>query len=74
MKLNCKVIANASKNRIVGLGNSGDLRIYVTASPVQGKANKAVIELLAKSLGLAKNKIRILKGETNNKKIIEVDE
>lgn len=86
MKLSCKVIANASKNQIVvpegldlktAMGKAGgvlELRIYLTASPVQGKANKALVELLAEELGVAKSNIEILKGETSNKKIIEINE
>lgn len=86
MKLNCKVIANASKNQIVvpggldlktAVGKSKgvlELRIYLTASPVQGKANKALVELLAEELGVSKSNIEIRRGETSNKKVIEINE
>jgi hypothetical protein len=51
-----------------------EIRIYTKAVPIDGKANKEVINLLSEALGIAKSKIRILKGETSNKKIIEVDD
>jgi hypothetical protein len=40
----------------------------VTQSPEKGKANKAVIELMAKSLGLRKSQIELLSGETSHQK------
>lgn len=48
------------------------LKIYLTAVPVQGKANKELVKLLAGELGISKSKIEIIKGEKNKNKIIEV--
>ncbi|MGE4314264.1 MAG: DUF167 domain-containing protein [Pseudobdellovibrionaceae bacterium] len=47
-------------------------KIYVTAAPEDGKANKAVIALLAKELGIPKSRLTILKGETSRDKIVSV--
>ena len=44
------------------------LKVCVTQSPEKGKANKAVIELLAKSLKLRKSQIELLSGETSHQK------
>ena len=44
------------------------LKVCVTQSPEKGKANKAVIELMAKSLGLRKSQIELLSGETSHQK------
>ncbi len=57
----------AWRNEIRGLQN-GQLKIGVTQAPEKGKANKAVIELLAKSLGLRKSQIELLAGETSRQK------
>ncbi len=46
----------------------GMLKVCVTQSPEKGKANKAVIELLAKTLGLRKSQIELLSGETSHQK------
>jgi uncharacterized protein YggU (UPF0235/DUF167 family) len=46
----------------------GMLKVCVTQSPEKGKANKAVIELMAKSLGLRKSQIELLSGETSHQK------
>jgi uncharacterized protein len=55
------------KNEIRG-EQDGMLKVCVTQSPEKGKANKAIIELLAKSLGLRKSQIELLSGETSHQK------
>ena len=44
------------------------LKVCVSQSPEKGKANKAVIELMANSLGLRKSQIELLSGETSHQK------
>lgn len=48
------------------------LKIYVNESPVDGKANTAVIKILSKYYGIPKSKICIVQGENNRQKIIEI--
>lgn len=48
------------------------LKIYLTAVPIQGKANKELIKLLSEKLGVSKSKIKIVRGEKSKEKIIEV--
>ncbi len=88
MKFSCKVITRSSRNEVVGLEKLSrlgldfvrkdqdmpEVKVYTKAVPVDGKANKEVISLLAEAMGKPKSKIRIAKGETSNKKIIEVDD
>lgn len=57
----------ARRNEIRGEQN-GQLKVGVTQAPEKGKANKAVIELLSKSLGLRKSQITLLSGETSRQK------
>ena len=49
------------------------LRVRVKAPPVDGAANAALIQLLAKHLGVAKRDISLISGATARNKIIEVD-
>jgi uncharacterized protein len=58
----------ARRNELRGEQN-GALKVCVTQSPEKGKANKAVIELIAKSLKLKKSQIQLLSGETSHQKI-----
>lgn len=63
-----KISPNASKNEI--LSGEEILKIKVTAQPIENKANKCLIEFLAKSLKCAKSNIQILKGENSKEKTI----
>jgi len=62
-----RVIPNASRNEIVGM-LQGDLKIKVQAPPEGGRANKYVIQVLSKALGLPKRSISILSGEKSRSK------
>ena len=48
------------------------LTVRVTAAPENGKANAAVVKLLAKALGLPQSRLTIVKGDTGRDKIIAV--
>lgn len=51
----------------------GLLKIRVTVVPEDGKANKAVIALLAKALGVSKSSVTIVRGETARDKLVRID-
>lgn len=59
----------ASRNRILGL-HDGALKVAVTAPPVDSKANKAVLTLLARELKLAKGRLSVLHGRSARRKQI----
>jgi len=63
----------ASRNAIK-VEKNRPLRVYVTAPPSDGAANKAVIEVLAKKLGIAKRKVSIVSGQTSRKKSVVVED
>lgn len=50
----------------------GVLRIRVTAVPEGGKANGAVVKLLAKALGVPKTRLALIRGETTRDKLFRV--
>lgn len=66
-----KVQPRASKNEI-GPVLGDELKIKVTAPPVDAAANEALIELIADTLGCAKSKVQITKGQTSRHKTIFV--
>jgi uncharacterized protein (TIGR00251 family) len=70
MFLNIRVIANAKQNKAVEEENR--LKIYLTSPPVEGKANKALVNFLAKHFKVKKNKIKIVKGLKYKDKIVEI--
>jgi len=71
--LNITVSPRSSKNRIA-LDDSGNIRVYLTASPVDGKANAALLAFLSKILNITKSKIKIISGEKNKKKRIQIED
>ncbi len=52
--------------------NGTEVHVRVTAPPDGGKANKAVIKLLAKELRVAKSGIVVLRGETSRHKLLRI--
>ena len=63
-----KISPNSKKNEII---NEGDFtKIKITAQPIDGKANKALIEFLSKNFKIPKTSIKILKGETSKEKTV----
>lgn len=63
-----KISPNASKNEIIK--NDSEIKVKITAQPIENKANKALIEFLSKKLKVAKSNIEIIKGETSKEKTL----
>lgn len=57
----------ARQNGIQGV-HAGHLKVAVTAAPEKGKANKALVEVIAKQLGLRKSDVQLMQGETASQK------
>ena len=48
------------------------VKLAITAPPVEGKANQAVVEFFAKLFGVAKSSVEIVSGETGRNKLVRV--
>ncbi len=69
--LNIRVVPRASRNAVQGvLGDA--LKIRVQAPPVEGKANESVMEFLAKNLGVPRNRVALVSGDTGRIKQVFV--
>lgn len=66
--VNIKISPNSKKNEIVR--EKEYTKIKITAQPIDGKANKALIEFLSKNFKIPKTSIKILKGETSKEKTV----
>ena len=66
-----RVQPDASKNEIVGVQDDV-LKIRISAPPVQGKANKALIQFLAREIRVKRSQIEIVKGHTSRIKTIQI--
>ena len=66
----------ARREGVTGLGQDAEgsayLKVSVTEAPEGGKANQAVIALLARELGVAKAAISVAAGATGRRKVVEI--
>ncbi len=62
---------NARQQRLTA-GESGVLDAWVNAPPVEGKANAALIALLAECLGIPKSRVSIKRGLASRRKVVSV--
>ncbi len=62
---------NASRNEIIGLVN-GVWKFKIAAPPDRGKANKELLDFLKGKLGIRKDDLNILKGQTTHNKLIVI--
>ena len=72
--IDVRVQPKSSKNAIVGIHGAA-LKIKLNAPPVEGKANKALIQLMAKLLGCPKSAVEIISGQASRSKrlLIRID-
>ena len=72
MLLRIKVKPNSKTDEIIREAD-GSLKVKIRAQPVEGKANKYLLEYLGKVLGLPKSSLNLLKGESNSFKTVEIN-
>jgi uncharacterized protein (TIGR00251 family) len=66
-----RVVPRSSRNQIVGVGG-GALKIKLTAPPVEGAANAALIEFVAEWLGVRRSAVLIVSGDKARNKLVRV--
>jgi uncharacterized protein len=69
--LDVLVQPRASRTRVVG-EHDGRLKIQLAAPPVDGEANRALLEFLADALGVRKGDVTVERGETGRRKTVRV--
>ncbi len=69
---NVRVIPRAKQNSIT-VDDDGTIRVHTTTAPTDGKANDAVIKMLAKHFDVARSAIHIIRGHASHNKVIEID-
>ena len=71
-KIDVVIQPKSSRDEVVGLhGNA--IKIKLTAPPVDGKANSALISFLAKKLKIPKTSIIIIRGQASRHKTLSID-
>ena len=72
MLLRIKVKPNSKTDGILREAD-GSLKVKIRAQPIEGKANKYLLEYLGKVLDLPKSSLSLLKGESNSFKTVEIN-
>lgn len=67
-----RVTPRARRNEIVEVLEDQTIKVRLTAPPVEGKANEALISFLAKVLDISESKIEIVAGHTGRDKLVSI--
>jgi uncharacterized protein (TIGR00251 family) len=62
----------ASKNEFAGL-HDGCLKVRLTAPPVEGAANEALVRLIATELGVPRRQVTVVAGSSGRRKILQIE-
>ena len=71
MRIGVRVVPRSSKNEITW--ERENLKVHLTAPPVDGAANEALLKLLAERLGIPKRSLRIVQGASGRQKVLEIE-
>lgn len=71
MRIYVKVIPKSSRNKIEKI-SEGEYKVWITAPPVDGKANKVLIGVLSDYFDVSKNSVEIIGGKTSRIKIVDI--
>lgn len=71
VRLHLFIQPKSSKNEIVGPHN-GELKIKITAPPIDGRANEGLIEFLSDYFDIPKKSVVLVRGETGRHKVVDV--
>lgn len=66
-----RVVPRSSRAEIAGI-HDGALRVCLTAPPVDGAANAALVAFMAQTLGVPKRAVTIVRGETGRQKVLAI--
>jgi hypothetical protein len=69
--VNVKVVPGSRHDRVVGRYGDG-IKVQVSAPPEGGKANQAVVEVIAAALGIKPQQVQIARGHSQPRKVVEI--
>ena len=71
MRIYVKVVPKSSRNKIEKISEE-EYKVWITAPPVDGKANKVLIEVLSDYFDVPKSFVEIIGGKTSRIKIVDI--
>lgn len=66
-----KVLPRGKENQVIGLYGEF-IKIRIKSPPIEGKANQMLVEFLSEELKISQRQIQILRGHTNQEKILQI--
>jgi uncharacterized protein (TIGR00251 family) len=72
VRINLQVQPRASRTEVVGFHGEA-LKVRVAAPPVDGAANEAIIRFFADRLDVGRQRVRVVRGASGRRKVVEVD-
>jgi len=72
VELTISVVPRSSRCEIAGIHNNA-LRIKLTSPPVDNKANIQCCEFIAKQLGIARQQVAIIRGQSSRHKVLRIE-
>ena len=70
--ISVRITPRSNKNEIVSIMEDGVVKIKLTAPPVDGKANDALVKFLAETLNVSKSRVEIVAGLSSRNKLITI--
>lgn len=71
MRIYVTASPRSSRNKVEKIGDS-EYKVYMTTAPVEGKANKQLIDLLADHFKVAKSCVTIVGGKSTKRKMVDI--
>ncbi len=72
VRLAIRVVPRADRNALDGLTETGALRVRLTAPPVEGAANAALVAFLSEMIGVPKRSIALVRGARGRNKVVAI--
>jgi len=72
VRINVYIQARASKTELAGM-HDGVVKIRIAAPALENAANRALMDFVARELGIARRCVRIVSGATGRRKVLEID-
>ena len=73
MRLALRVQPGAKRTALLGRMPSGEWKVAVSAPPLDGRANDAVVELVSGLLGVRRSQVTLVRGATSRSKVVDVE-
>lgn len=71
--LSVRVSPRAGRTEITGVADDGAITVRLAAAPVDGRANSALVEVIADALGVPRSRVSVVSGQTARRKTVLVE-